>query len=366
MRSCPACQNNSTQKISVDVPFFRHINFTTCKQSIKLIKCTKCHTISNPGALKIEISTYKSKKYAESHQTEQTKIVHGFNVPVTRSVLQAKILKERFIKSKIKPRILDIGCFDGRMLLELDSRTNFADLWGFDINPHVENIFPHKDNFHFVKDNLQDLEVGSFDMITLSHSIMYIPSFNELIDSISYLLKNDGIFFIQIPDILKNPYGTLMGDQHFIFTEKSLRNILSKFGFRSNVIINNYFPSELLIAAQFNEVSDLSRFEKDNTFKKNINKLNIVKKNLENLDDREYTVLGTTVNAAFVDEIIGNKIKYFVDEDRSKVGNIFRGKKIIDPRDLKAKYQTLLPFGNMSENIHERFIKKYKGNFLKV
>jgi len=331
-----------------------------------LIKCRECHTISNPGALKAEISTYKLKKYAVSNQTEPTKIVHGFNEPVTRSALQAKILKERFIKCKIKQRILDIGCFDGRMLLEVDSITNFADLWGFDINPHVENMFPRRSNFHFVKDSLQNLEAGSFDIITLSHSIMYIPNFNELIDSIKYLLKNSGIFFIQIPDILKNPYSTLMGDQHFIFTDKSLRNTLRKYGFCTDVVINSYFPRELLLAAKLKEANCISKFEKDNTFKKNINKLNIVKKKLENLNDREYAVLGTTVNAAFVDEIIGDKIKYFVDEDQSKVGKIFRGKKIIDPRDIQRKYQILLPFENMNGNIQERFIKKYKGDCLIV
>ena len=42
------------------------------------------------------------------------------------------------------------------------------------------------------------------------------------------------------------------------------------------------------------------------------------------MKEENYAVLGTTVNVAFVDEIIGEKIDFFIDENDSKGKRIFR------------------------------------------
>ena len=50
--------------------------------------------------------------------------------------------------------------------------------------------------------------------------------------------KKDGLLFIQIPDITKNIYYSLMGDQNFIFTENSVKNLL--------IINEGYFFSHII------------------------------------------------------------------------------------------------------------------------
>jgi SAM-dependent methyltransferase len=339
------------------------MDYSTVSKGANLIKCVECQTISNPDAVKIELSTFETKQYAGSHQTKHTTHVDEYPEPVTRSFLQAKILTEKFIKNK-KPRILDIGCFDGCLLVELNNNLNNADLWGFDINPHLKEFFPQKDNFHFISTGLENLE-DSFDMITLSVCIYYIPDLRDLMVSISRLLKNNGILFIQIPDIRSNPYNLLMGDQSFIFTEKSLKNVCTKFGYRTNVISNDYFPRELLIVAQKDKNSG-DNYVEDYLFEKNIMKLDHFKEKLEKITHDNITVLGTTMGAAFVDEIIGERIQFFVDENLSNFGETFRGKKIVHPENLNDTNHTILPFGKTGLMIQERFEKLYSGIFTVV
>ncbi len=287
--------------------------------------------------------------------------VNYFFEPVKRSFLQALILKEKFINGD-NSRILDIGCFDGQLLLELDKIYSHADLWGLDINSHLNAIFPDRDNFHFVSTGFKDIN-GPFDLITLSHSMFYIQNLPELMLSISRLLKNDGILFIQIPDISKNPYYLLMGDQNFIFTEISLKNVLSNFGYRVEVVKNDYFPRELLITAQ-KEGSPISiNFLKDNVFEESIETLNRVKMQLENINDLNLTVLGTTVNAAFVDEIKGRKILFFVDENPSNIGRVFRRKKVLHPEELNNEHHTILPYGESGIKILNKCRELYRGSF---
>ena len=359
-KQCPACYSEC-EEIYVAQPFFRHLDYTTVSRSMSIVKCMFCQTISNPAAVKNELSTFKGETYAGCPITRQTMHASGYVLPVTRSVIQAKILTDNFISGE-NTRILDIGCFDGSLLLELDSILSKAELWGFDINPHLELYFPKKDNCYFMSTNLEDIE-GSFQLITMSHSLIYVPDLRILMESINRLLLDDGTLFIQIPDISLNPCYSLMGDQNFIFTKTSLTNVLKQFGYKSKVINNDFFPRELLIAAQKNEPLNLPNYEGDNLFEQSIDKLNQVKEYIQKIDHPNIAVLGTTVNAAFVDEILGEGIQFFVDENTSSIGKDFRGKKVIHPKELGNSQHIILPYGESSIKIQERFQELYSGTY---
>jgi trans-aconitate methyltransferase len=336
------------------------MDFSTVSKSLKLLKCPNCQTISNPDDVKSELSTFETKQYACSHQTEQTMHIDDFSKAVTRSFIQAKILSKK-LKDE-NPRILDIGCFDGSLLIELDQLLGKSDLCGFDINPHLAAVFPGKDNFNFFSTSLKDV-TGQFDLIILSHSILYITDLSELMLTIDVVLKDEGFLFIQIPDISTNPYYTLMGDQSFIFSEISLTNILGKYGYKTEVLSTDYFPRELLIAAHRDESVDCCSFKKDYLFEQNIETIKYLKGKLENINDQNLAVLGTTVNAAFVDEILGEHIMFFVDENLSPAGESFRGKKVKHPNDLSPNNHTILPFGESGIRIKARFEEIYNGTF---
>jgi hypothetical protein len=71
-----------------------------------------------------------------------------------------------------------------------------------------------------------------------------------------------------------------MGDQGFVFNEISLKNVLSKFGFRGEIIINEFFPRELLVTAQKGVSVNLSNYKEDILFEDNIETINRVKEEL--------------------------------------------------------------------------------------
>ena len=55
-----------------------------------------------------------------------------------------------------------------------------------------------------------------------------------------------------------------------------------------------------------------------------------------------------------------------MDENLSKVGETFRGKKIVHPENLNDTNHTILPFGKTGLMIQERFEKLYNGIFMVV
>ena len=360
-RICKGCEGGMVKQVSVNHPFFRHLDFTTISKSGCLYKCLQCQTVFNPDAVVNETPTFETETYAASRQTEHTIKVDEFPEPVTRSFLQAKILVDNIIQHD-QPKILDIGCFDGRLLLELDDLLVAGHFWGFDINPHLEALFPDRHDFHFLSSLPDDLD-SSFDLIIMSHSILYIPDLSKLMFTINKLLKSDGILYIQIPDINKNPFYALMGDQCYIFTEKSLRNVLKHYGFVTSKLDSKYFPRELVLVAKKNKTIIAKAFVLDTTVENTIEILEGKRKKLLNVSGSKLSVLGTTINAAYVDEVLRDRIWCFLDENLEKIGTMFRGKNVLNPKQLTREQDTILPYGETGHMIEKRFKRLYKGVF---
>jgi len=362
-RCCSICEHE-VDVIEVCYPLFRHLDFTTISKGGDFLKCTYCQTIFNSNAIIAEQSTFGTKDYAASHQTEHTMHIDGYAKPVQRTFLQAKLLAANFIPNQ-NCRILDIGCFDGRLLIELDGLLKNSDLWGYDINHHLESVFPKRGNFHFVSTSLNDIS-ESFDLITLSYSIFYIPDLSELMVSIYRLLKKDGVLFIQAPDIEINPYYSLMGDQSYVFTKISLTNVLNHFGYSLEVITHEYFQTALMVIARKNKSKISINYQNDDTFENNIEKIKRFKQNLKNIKNQNIAVLGSTVNAAFADQIMDKKILCFLDENPSKIGKLFRNIKILHPKEMITTTTTIIPYGIPGNKIKERFENLYRGSFMVI
>lgn len=365
--SCPLCRSSLTDEIDVNHPRFRHQDFATIKQSGTIGRCLTCQLLFNvvgEDDIAVIENQFNSLDYAHSKQTSQTVNARGHDRPVGRSELQADLLS-RFIDSA-EPSILDIGCFNGSLLLELSRRFQHAQLHGFDVNGYTEPDFPKQDQFHFWSSTLDDVP-GELDLICMSHSIMYLRDIDHLSEQLNRLLKPDGLLFIQVPDISKNPYSILLGDSYYYYTTQILRNILRYFGFGFSLVENDWFPREIVgIAKRATRASDQVQVE-DLEIYRCIRHIDEVVRNLNDISTASrIAVLGTTVNAAFVDSILGEQLDYFADENPNRVGTKFRRKDVCHPSSLVESDSLIIPYEEMSHSIKERFSRRYKGQFMCV
>lgn len=364
---CPICHSSDTEVLNIKHAFFRHLDFATVKPSGCIGRCSTCQSlfnVVNDKTITDINNLFESRDYALSRQTQQTLILKGYKEPVTRSFLQAELLCK--LLNKGQPSILDIGCFDGRLLNELNCRFNSADLHGFDINEHLRLVFPTKDNFHFWPSDIECVK-GGFDLICMSHTLAYVKDIPCLMKQIKRLIKPDGLLFIQTPDISKNLCYILMGDQYYHYTANILKNTLRNFGFEFSSLDNNWFPREVVGIAKLASHRATIRHIKDLQIYECIRYLNDTAARLnEILNSSPIGVLGTTVNAAFVDEVLGNKVTFFADENCSRVGSVFRNKKVLHPQSLADSDLLIIPYGESCQPIKERFEKEYRGQFMSL
>ncbi|PPR41474.1 MAG: hypothetical protein CFH22_00506 [Alphaproteobacteria bacterium MarineAlpha5_Bin12] len=358
MTICKICKSK-TKKIVIYLPTFRHLDFKTIDEKISLRKCIKCQLIFRLGKKIKKISKiYKTNKYASSKQTNQKIIKKGIKKHKTRSYYQSEIIKKLFKKDD-NLKILDIGCFDGKLINELSKKFKKSYYYGFDVNKQLKNLFPRRKNFCFIN-KINEIN-EKLDLIILSHSIMYIDNLKDTFLKIKSLLKKDGAIYIQHPNLIKNPFYILMGDQFQFFTEKSIMNMMSYFGFKSK-IINTHFIRESIILAKKRKFGSKINYRNDNSFEISINKLAKMKKNLYKFSNKKIIVMGSTINAAFVHEILKKNVIFFTDE-QLKNKNLFRNKAIVHPKKLKNDDEIILPYDKKNMALLNKFKSKYKGNF---
>ena len=183
-----------------------------------------------------------SKKFYEKQKNTAPLIIKGRKVNLTR-LEDADRRFNQFKKYLRKKNILDYGCSTGDFLKKIDNTKN---KFGVEIN--ISNINYIKKNFPKIniKKNIRLFNI-KFDIITLFHVLEHLPHQVESLREIKTKLKKSGKLIIEVPhanDFLISKLNHesfkkfTLWEQHLILhTEKSLKKILLKSGFKKVKII---------------------------------------------------------------------------------------------------------------------------------
>ena len=340
------------------------MDFATVKEGGRIGKCRRCQalfSVLDRNDVARTEDQFSGDDYAMSRQTDQTVQVAGRDDPATRSWLQTDIIAEALPRGV--SRVLDIGCFDGLLLRELGERFPEAELHGFDVNPQLEHFFRDDQRLRFWTADL-DLVPGSFDLVCMSHSMMYIPDTVTLAAQLSRLVGPGGVVFVQAPDIGKNPFSLLLCDSSYYYTPRVLANVMKQWGFEFKLQGTAWFPREIVGFARHTQSESKSPYQTENQVAASLLTLEQTARFLREIDDDgEMTVLGTTINAAFVDSLLNGRITYFSDENAAKVGTRFRDKEVAHPSAVPSSDLMIIPYGEGAPRIAERFGRLYGGRY---
>lgn len=134
-------------------------------------------------------------------------------------------------------RILDIGCSTGD-LLACFRRAGYPRLTGLDPTPACREIARKLYGLEIETGTISTYTADSpFDVVLLSSVLEHLPDLAFAMQKLRALLRNDGFLFVQVPDVdnfgvdMKEPFLEFSIEHINYFTETSLRNLLSRFGF---------------------------------------------------------------------------------------------------------------------------------------
>ena len=360
------CTVSGSNKYKFPFKTFSHAGLSKVdNKNSFLYQCNKCSLIFRKNNnLKKKLNKlffsnqYTSKRFS-SHISSNT--IGKENSSHYNAI--AEIISKRI--NFIPKKILDIGCYDGRLLNAISKKYNKTEFYGYDLSPSIKKMFKKNCNFNFI-DNLDKLN-QKFDLITCVNTLQYVPNNQHLIDNIKKLLdKNGKLFFLHI-FLDNNPYIINHGDQYTYFTKNNFFNFLRLNGFDGKIITNSkQFPRNLIgIFNQSHKKFKLLKSKKISFF---INFLKKAQNKLYNKNLRQINIFGSTINAKFVFEIMKSKTKKitFVDENPFKTNKKLFHKKIIHPKMLKNNSLLVIPYSHTSNQIISKLKKKYKLKYLKL
>ncbi|ARJ66507.1 hypothetical protein WV31_12935 [Magnetospirillum sp. ME-1] len=263
--------------------------------------------------------------------------------------------------------MLDIGCFDGTLLRAIDAKLTDVTLVGFDVAEGMRKQFPTDEKYSFVSGCLEQIN-RTFDLVVLSHSLQYIRDIHNLFRHFDRFLTENGRIFVQVPNFTMKPTSLLLGDLYYHYTPAILRNIFAQHGYRFETLSTPWFPRDILGMAVRDGSRLMKGLEDDCDVYKARDYLVSAADALRSavFDDDNVGVLGTTFEATFVDSIIGEKIKFFVDENPNVVGHNFRRKPVFGPDYLTDADTLIIPYGETAHRIRDRFSRVYRGKFVLI
>jgi ubiquinone/menaquinone biosynthesis C-methylase UbiE len=146
----------------------------------------------------------------------------------------------KIIGFKKRGRILDVGCGNGRSLLDFKERG--WKVYGVDISETAYKLAREVLGQNAFCSELKDYHFpdGYFDAVTLNHVFEHLFNPNEELKEIHRILNNEGIVFIAVPDIdcmqfklcLDSWFHLDLPRHLFHYSSKTVKDILEKNGFR--------------------------------------------------------------------------------------------------------------------------------------
>jgi SAM-dependent methyltransferase len=148
---------------------------------------------------------------------------------------------------EVPPRILDIGCGFGDLLIYWQSRG--AEAIGIDFDARAAELAKKLKVTVIHGDPLdQNLVAGLFDVVTLNHSLEHFPSPQLILKRAAELLKPHGELHLAVPNIASAPFhflrqhweGISLPIHFWFFEPDTITKLLEKTGFQNIRLMTKY------------------------------------------------------------------------------------------------------------------------------
>lgn len=333
---------------------------------LKLMHCTKCGHLQK----KIDQNWFNnmSNLYEKKYVFIGKHIAIKKNKVFDRNELIVKLIN-KFLKLPKKGKLLDIGCGVGHFVGSFKQIKKKWDVYAHDLTRLNKNIvMKHKIKKFFIGEvkNIKE----KFNLISLNHVVEHLTEPRSVLSHVNSILEDNGKLIIRLPNIKTVHNDLTVLDHCSHFTKESLENILNLSGFKIKKFFNDFNKTELFVIATKNKKKKINKIKMSKLTKKDFDNLlwlervskKIIKDNCGNIG-----LFGVGTSSFYLFAKLKNKIKFFVDEDSTKIGNYYYKKKIYEADEVpkKSKVYIAVQSKEASRVIRKRLEKRNRlVNFL--
>jgi hypothetical protein len=311
----------------------------------ELSVCAECGTVQKQpspvwlGEIHDIYANYAS--YYQSGGDEQIVFDRESRRPRRRSdVLMEKLAAGDTLP--VKGFALDIGCGNGVTLTSMSHVFPQWRLSGYELGDSTLPKLSTIQGFErLYTASLSSIE-QKFDLVTMIHSLEHFPSPKEILDHLRNIVGT-GLLFIEVCNVVQNPFDIVVADHVIHFSHSSLCRLLRNSGFSVARAATDWVPKEISLLARralaTSDFADSSRSSGSDVLKditayvKWLQDLTTLAHNIA-MGRRPMAIFGTSIAATWLGSQLEGLISFFVDEDESRVGRTHLGRPIIRPADV--------------------------------
>lgn len=259
-------------------------------------------------------------------------------------------------------RLIDIGCGNGAALVNFSAALPGWKLSGSELSDKARSKLSALPNF----EALYTVDVpeipGPFDVVTMIHALEHMPAPFDTVTQSTVKLTPTGNLFIEVPDLETSPFDIAVADHRSHFTRATLGYLTGRAGVKAETLTNQVLPKEItflgksakgMSAAKSNPADGLSLIEAT------VRWLTAVQAAAEKASvGGRFGIFGTSISGMWLYGALRDRVEFFVDEDRSRVGQSFEGRPILSPEQAPAQSTVFVP---LAPGIAEKVVKRLAG-----
>jgi 2-polyprenyl-3-methyl-5-hydroxy-6-metoxy-1,4-benzoquinol methylase len=225
--ACSICEGTRWRKYGTHPDFPGH----------HIVRCNRCGLIvTDPLPTTVELSERYKEEYRQVMRESATPEYFGFMD--RRAAAQKAFILRNWTVNGHPPRVLDIGCSGGSLLLAMSELTPHLTGYEPDVAMAEEARKRLPASAHIVNDLFDPATVpdGSYDIITLSHVYEHILNPLDYLRELVRVAGPKGLIFIEVPHetsqtVREIVYAKFRGKLHIsFFTLPTLRRTIEKAG----------------------------------------------------------------------------------------------------------------------------------------
>lgn len=360
--SCAVCRHHSLSilsdyarlpRVTSDCkPWPAGGQLAVCPQCGAIQKLRTEHWFEEIGRIYAQYQVYELSNGAEQVVFDEK------GQPVARSEVLARHLQS-LGQLEDTGHLIDVGCGNGSALRSFSNMLPGWRFSGSELSAQHEESMRNIRGFVALNVCPVDQIVGSYDVVTMIHSLEHFPDPKQALIDVRELLTDTGVLLVEVPDVETSPFDVLVADHLNHFTRDSLRYLAEEAGFEILSLTNTVLPKEnTLVARKANPVTGrLPQPEKGiNLASTRLEWLNGLLETARNASlNRPFGLFGSSISGMWLLGALDGQVDFLIDEDVTRVGQKIDGKPIFSPAEAPAGATVFVP---LAPQIAPRVIKR--------
>ena len=302
--------------------------------------------------------------YAIYHQAggkEQPIFAGNGAAPIPRSMSLLKYLDAK-LHLQAQADVLDFGCGTGSALRTYAEFYPEWRLYGAELSELSLETLQKIPRFTKLF-TCPPAEIGrQFDLVTLIHALEHVLDPVDVLRDLSGLLNEDAVLFVEVPDGGKSPYDLVIADHLLHFSLDTLRLAAMRAGCDVIEVTDTVLPKELsMVARAGNGAAAGLATAKPQAVVRHVEAQidwlinQIAAAETLSGNNKSFGIFGTSISATWLAGILGDRVAFFVDEDKGRIGGKHIGRPVFSAAAAPAGADVFVPLiPNVAASVVQR------------